>query len=110
MSEIKIYRGDSFPLNYTLKDKVTGLPIDITGWSFKLTVSSVKDPVDDTTKKFSVDATLTDPDNGKFSFLPTEENNSEIGKFFFDIQYTNPSGHKRTIEKDKYTISQDIGK
>lgn len=110
MAEIKVYRGDSFPLNYTFKDKATGLSIDITGWSFKLTVSSVKDPVDETTKLFSVDGTVTDGENGKFSFLPTEANNAEVGKFFFDIQYTNPSGHKRTIEKDKYTITQDIGK
>ena len=110
MAEIKVYRGDSFPLLYTFKDKNTGLPINISGWSFKLTVSAEKDPVDETTKKFSVDASIVDAENGRFSFLPTEENNSEIGKFFFDIQYTNPSGHKRTIAKDKYTISQDICK
>ena len=110
MAEIKIYRGDSFPLNYTLKDKVTGLPINITDWNFTLTVSSVKDPVDDTTKKFSVVGTIVSGATGKLSFLPTEENNAETGKFFYDIQYVNTSGHKRTIEKDKYTVSQDIGK
>lgn len=110
MAAIKVFRGDSFPLAYAFKDKTTGLPINITDWTFKLTVSSVKDPTDSSTKVFSVDATITDAANGKFSFLPTEENNSEIGVFFFDIQYTNPSGHKRTIEKDKYTITQDIGK
>lgn len=110
MAEIKVYRGDSFPFIYTLKDKTTGLPINITDWEFTLTVSKEKDPVDETTKKFSVDAVIVDAANGKFSFLPTEVNNSEVGKFFFDIQYTNPSGHKRTIAKDKYTVSQDIGK
>ena len=110
MAEIKLYRGDSYPLTYTLKDKNTGLPINITDWAFTLTVSTEKDPTDETTKKFSVNATIISAENGKFSFLPTEENNSEIGKFFFDIQYTNPSGHKRTIAKDKYTVSQDIGK
>lgn len=110
MAEIKVFRGDSFPLVYVLKDKVTELPVNIAGWSFKMTVSTEKDPVDDTTKKFAVDATIVDAAAGKFSFLPTEANNSEVGKFFFDIQYTNPSGHKRTIAKDKYTVSQDIGK
>lgn len=110
MAEIKLYRGDSYPLVFVFKDKTTGLPINITGWSFKMTVSTEKDPVDDTTKKFSVDAVIVDAVNGKFSFLPTEANNVDIGKFFFDIQYTNPSGHKRTIAKDKYTVSQDIGK
>ena len=110
MAEIKVYRGDSFPLIYTLKDKNTGLAINIAGWSFKLTVSTEKDPVDETTKKFSVDGVIVDAANGKFSFLPTEANNADIGKYFFDIQYTNPSGHKRTIAKDKYTVSQDIGK
>ena len=110
MSEIKVYRGDSFPLFYTFKDKTTGLPINISGWSFKLTVSTEKDPVDETTKKFSVDAVIVDAANGRFSFLPTEANNADVGKFFFDIQYTNPTGHKRTIAKDKYTVSQGIGK
>ena len=110
MAAIKVFRGDSFPLVYVFKDKTTGLPINITGWSFKLTVSSEKDPADESTKKFSVDAMLVDAANGKFSFLPTEGNNAEVGKFYFDIQYVNPSGHKRTIAKDVYTVTQDIGK
>jgi hypothetical protein len=110
MAEIKLYRGDSYPLVFVFKDKSTGSPIPITGWSFKMTVSTEKDPADETTKKFSIDAVIVDAPNGKFSFLPTEANNADIGKFFYDIQYTNPSGHKRTIAKDKYTISQDIGK
>ena len=110
MAAIEVFRGDSFPLVFVFKDKVTKLPINIDGWEFILTVSTIKDPTDDTTKLFSVNAVIDNASQGKFSFLPTEENNGVVGKYFFDIQYTNPSGHKRTISKDKYNISQDIGK
>lgn len=110
MAEIKVFRGDSYPLSFVLTNKTTGLPVPITGWSFVMTVSAEKDPVDTTNQKFSVTATIDDAALGKFSFLPTEANNSEVGKFYYDIHYTNASGHKRTISKDKYTITQDIGK
>ena len=110
MSAITVYRGDSYPLVYVLRNKTTGLAINITDYTFKLTVSSEKDPVDESSKKFSVDSVIVSATEGRFSFLPTEANNSEVGKFFFDIQMTTALGHKKTIAKDKYIISQDIGK
>jgi len=83
MAEIKLYRGDSYPLVFVFKNKDTGLPIPITGWSFKMTVSTEKDPVDETTKKFSVDAVIVDAANGKFSFFPLKPIMRKLVSSFF---------------------------
>jgi hypothetical protein len=112
-NELTYFRGDSWPKGFTIKDKATKLPIDITGCVFTMTVDTEKDPPDDTTKLFDVAGVLdADPLTGKVSFTPTEANTDQIpGTFYYDIQGVGGVlGTKRTVVKDKFIITQDITK
>ena len=114
LGEIEIYRGDSYPIAIVVKDRSTGEPIDLTGYSFVMTCDSRKDPNDNSTQLFQVNGEV-DPDQvnntGKVTFTPTtSDTNQEIGKYYYDIQMTDASGHIRTIKKDKLKIVQDITK
>lgn len=111
---IEWYRGDSFPLELTIKDKATSEAIDISGYTFSLTVDTLTAPPDNTTKVFEVSG-VVDGDQatntGKVSFTPTAENTDLTPTtYFYDVQMIDGSGNIRTIAKNKWKISQDITK
>jgi hypothetical protein len=111
---ITMYRGDSYPLALTIKDKDTSEEIPLTGYSFIMTVDTLKLPPDDTTKVFEV-AGLVDVDQvnnpGRVTFTPTtEQTNIDIKKYYYDVQMTDANGNIRTIAKNEFKIVQDITK
>jgi len=111
IGDIEWYRGDSYPLTLTIKSKSTKQAIDITGYAFKLTVSSTKDPPDDSTKLFDVDGDLDEPTEGKVVFTPTATNTDFVpGTYYYDIQMTDINSNIRTIAKYKWKQLQDISK
>lgn len=113
LGDIEMSRGDSYPLTMTIKSRSTGLPIDLTGYSFLMTVSSDKDPVDDTNEVFQV-AGVVDADQvanpGKVSFTPTTSDTATPGKFYYDIQWTVGATVRSWNKKNRFTITQDISK
>ena len=112
LDDITWYRGDSFPIELTIKDKATGNAVDITGYAFKLTVDELQDPPDTSTKKFSVDGVLDGtPSTGKVAFTPSTTDTAILpADYYYDVQMTDASSNIRTIAKYKFTISQDITK
>jgi hypothetical protein len=104
------YRGDSWPFIITLRDKLTGDPLPITGYTFILTVDRKLNPTDETTKLFSVAGTIVDPDAGTVRFFPSAANHATTGKFFYDVQMSYGASQKKTVVKDSYNIEQDISK
>jgi hypothetical protein len=113
LGDIEMTRADSYPLILTIKSKSTGLPIDLTGYAFLLTVNSEKDPTDITHQIFQVTG-VVDPDQvtntGKVSFTPTSADTATVGKFYYDIQWIVGSVVRSWNEKKKFTIKQDITK
>jgi hypothetical protein len=113
LGDIEMTRADSYPLILTIKSKSTSLPIDLTGYAFKLTVNSDKDPIDVTNQIFQV-AGVVDPDQvantGKVSFTPTSADTATVGKFYYDIQWTVGGTVRSWNEKKKFTVKQDITK
>ncbi|OPZ07196.1 MAG: hypothetical protein BWZ07_03371 [Alphaproteobacteria bacterium ADurb.BinA280] len=110
MSDLKRMRGDTYADEFIIKSPVTGQPINITGYSFKLTVDTNKDPVDDTTNVYSLNGVIVDAANGRVEFSPSDVQADQIGKFYYDVQMLDGSGRKRTIVKAKYEFTQDITK
>jgi hypothetical protein len=113
LGDIEMTRADSYPLILTVKSKSTNLAIDLTGYVFKLTVNSEKDPIDITHQVFQVTG-VVDLDQvankGKVSFTPTSADTATVGKFYYDIQWTVGGTVKSWNEKKKFTIKQDITK
>ncbi len=112
IGDIEWFRGDSFPLELALKNKLDGLAIDITGYTFILTVDTKSSPPDDSTKVFSTPGVISgDPVEGKVTFTPTTAN-TDIAPagYYYDIQMTDAGSNIRTIAKFKFKIVQDISK
>lgn len=103
-------RGDTFPHQFQLKDSA-GVAIDITGYSFLLTVDPSETPTGSGANLFQLTATLTTPLTGNFEFAPSAgEADQTPSEYFYDVQMTDAGGALRTILKDTYTFTQDITK
>ncbi len=108
-------RADNDPKGFTIKDSA-GVAIDVTGFTFVMTVNTSKDP--DPVgppiiglEQFSVVGVLDDPTNGKISFSPlTTETDILPAVYFYDIQQTDAASKIKTLVKGKLTIVQDISK
>ena len=111
MSKIIRYRGDTTPIDITVKDPKTKKEVDITGATFLLTVNSLENPPDDTTQLFQSTGTIVDdPVNGQVTFpIDAPAGDQTPADYYYDIQMTSPSGVK-TIVKDVYKVIQDVTK
>jgi hypothetical protein len=107
---IVMARGDSYPIIRTVKDKKTKLPMNLTGWTFIMTVDALEDPPDETTNLFEVSGIIDDdPLTGMVSFTPNSLQTTPVGEYFYDVEMRKASV-VRTIAKGKFTIWQDISK
>lgn len=103
-------RGDTFPDQFTLKD-AAGVVIDITGFSFLLTVDPSPTPSDALGNLFQLTGTITDAANGVVEFAPSAVQSDQTpSTYFYDIQWTDGAGAIRTIIVGEYIITQDITK
>lgn len=104
-------RGDTAPHGFTIKSVATGDPVDITGYGFKLSVDSTKNPVDEDTQLFQLTGAITDAENGKVAFSPTADQADQTPKsYYYDVEMTDAGGAILTILKSKYVFTQDITK
>ncbi len=112
LGDIEYYRGDSYPIELTIKNNGTQEVIDITGFSFILTVDSLREPRDETTQIFTTTGIIdADPSTGKVSFtLSSSQTNLSSKTYYYDIQMIDTDGNIRTIAKNQLQILQDITK
>lgn len=107
---IERYRGDTFANVFQVKDSL-GDPVDITSYTFKLTVSSLRSPGDDSTQLFQLTGVLVQPLSGTVKFAPNGTQANQLpGTYYYDIQMTDSEGAIQTIAAGKYIIRQDITK
>ncbi len=115
LGDITWYRGDSYPLELTFRNRLTKELIDLTGYTFLFTVNPEKEPVDDSNQLFQV-AGVVDPDQvtnkGKVIFTPliADTSTAAIGTYYYDIQLSYDVDSPRTLFKYKFKIHQDITK
>jgi len=104
------HRGDTFSIQIAIKDSVAAA-IDVTGFSFLLTVDPSATPTAAGTNIYQLIGVLDDAVNGLVSFAPDATDAlSAPGNYFYDIQQTDAASKIRTIAKGKWTILQDITK
>lgn len=102
-------RGDSDAKGFIVKT-AAGVVVDISGFSFRLTVNTEKNPAPGT-QLFTVVGIITDAAAGKVGFAPTAVDTDQTpSKYFYDIEQTDGSGAISTLIKGKCEIIQDISK
>lgn len=103
-------RGDSDAKGFIIQDSA-GVAVDITGFSFKMTVNSDRDPTDQVNEQFTITGVIGVAANGTVSFAPTViDTNITPGIYFYDIEQTDVSGAIKTVIKGRVKIIQDITK
>ncbi len=103
-------RGDTYADEIIVKSSKTKLPVNITGYTFVMTLDPSKAPVDASANLYSITGTILDAAAGRVEFAPTAMQADHLGVYYYDIQMTDGAGRKRTIALDKYTYIQDISK
>ncbi len=102
-------RGDSDAKGFIVQT-AAGVAVNITGFTFKLTVNTDKNPSPGT-ELFTVAGVVTDAAAGKVGFAPTTANTDQTpGKYFYDVEQTDAGGLISTIIKGVCQIIQDISK
>lgn len=110
MTDFTRKRGDTYADEITVTSTTTGLPINITGYSFEMTLDTSKTPGDSTQNLYQLTGTILDAAAGRVEFAPSALQADHVGAFFFDIQMIDGAGRIRTIDAGKYTYTQDITK
>lgn len=110
MTDITRKRGDTYADEFTIKSAATGAAVNITGYTFLLTVDPAKAPLTNATKLYQLTGTILNAAAGRVEFAPNATQADQVGAFYFDVQMVDGSGRKRTIDSGKYKYEQDITK
>ena len=108
-------RGDNDPKGFTIKDSA-GAAIDVTAFSFTMTVNDAKNPEPVGppivgVEQFTIVGVIVNGPAGQISFSPlTSETDIPAGTYFYDIEQTDASSKIKTLVKGKLKIIQDISK
>lgn len=104
-------RGDTYADEITVKSKATGLPIDITGYTFIMTLDPEKAPATAANNLYALTGAIIDAPTGRVGFAPSAlQADQPPNTYYYDVQMVDGAGRKRTILLDKYKYEQDIGK
>lgn len=101
-------RGDTFPIPFRLTNKKTKVGIDVTGDTYKLSVSAEEFPTGNTYVLQSI-GEITDVFEGKIQFPIDATAADNLGDFFYDVERTY-DGVTKTLIKGTIAFIQDITK
>ncbi len=109
--DLCISRGDTTAWTFTIRSGTPAVAVDITGFSYVLTVDPNSEPTDALGNLFALTGTITDAVNGVVEFsLSAAQADQTPAEYFFDLQQTDGSSNLRTIAKGKFEFRQDISK
>lgn len=103
-------RNDTFALVFNLKD-ADGAVIDITGFTYRLSVDINPDPDTDDDQVFQIVGSVDDGPNGVVSFTPSAANANQLpDTYFYDVQQVDGASAVRTVAEGKWIVKEDITK
>lgn len=102
-------RGDTYDEVFTIKQN--DVEVDITGYTFLLTVSTKKAPPDVAAQLFQVSGSIPTGTDGVVNFAISLANSDQIPKVYhYDVQMTDSGGKITTAAEGTWTVTQDITK
>jgi len=103
-------RGDTFPFDFLIKDE-NATAVDITGFSFLLTVDPSSEPTDALANLFQLAGTIVSGPGGSVRFTLSSLQADQIpDTYFYDLQMTDVSTAIRTVAKGTFSFEQDVTK
>jgi len=109
-NHIKRHRGDTFPITIYVKNS-DGDAFDVTGYTFKLTVSNSSTPPSSVDNLFSSVGSIEDAGGGEVSFPILTADVKDAGEHWHDIEMTKTSDSTiRTIQHGSFVLEQDVTK
>jgi hypothetical protein len=105
MSTIQRRRGNTHKDLLTIISSSTSLPIDITGCSFVMNVTTDRAPASlGTNLLYSLTGTIVSPaTNGQVTFAPTQIQATQAdGIYYYEVIMTDAQGLTETVALDKY--------
>ena len=96
-------RGDTYSIPVIVK--ISKAAIDITGYTFKMSVSSTADPAD---VVFTSTGVIDSASAGTAHFPITAENADRVGTLYFDMQVTDAGGYLHTPIVGEIKFTQDL--
>lgn len=113
MTDLTRYRGDTAADEITVQDS-SGNAVDVTGFSFLMTVSSIENPKDTSAQLYQIAGVITNGVAGTVEFVPTAtQADQKPATYYYDIQMEDTSvspSRLKTLAKGSYTFTQDITK
>lgn len=112
VTDICVARGDSPVMTFQITDPSDGSVVDITGFTFVLTVDPEPFPADAVNNLFQVTAgPIVGGTTGQVQMQPTTVNtNQPASAYFYDLQMTTLTPSIRTILRGQFQIQQDVTK
>lgn len=103
-------RGDDWAVQYTMLDADTGLPIDITGNVYWLTLKENKTDADPGVAQVSVQASGQDASNGIITVAVEAAVTSNLtpGTYYYDLQEVDQIGNVYTLLIGRVKVVTDI--
>lgn len=102
--DLRLYRGDYFPLKLTLKDNA-GVAINLTGYTAKASIRTTFD--DPVAYVFNVTINAA---AGEVNFeLPSSVSSTiPAGPYIWDVQVTDPNGNNRTYIAGDVVVHDEV--
>lgn len=108
--DLCITRGDTTPWTYTVKD-AAGVVVDITGFTYLLTVDPSDEPADAVNNLFQLTGTVPVGTDGVVQFgLSLVQSDQTPDQYFYDVQQTDTAAKIRTIVVGGFEFKQDLTK
>ena len=108
MIVFNFHRGDDKVYEITVKDKVSEIPIDITGCTLKMTLRKTYSDAIFIQKTF----VLTDPTNGKAEVAIDAADTASLpnvkAEYLFDVEILKTTAKKETLLFGKFTILPEV--
>lgn len=102
--DLERFKGDTYADLLKVVSVRTGLPIDLTGSTMTLLVTSDPDYDNLAAIQYELSGVFVNATLGEVEFVPTSLQASRIGTYYYIVRLWDTAARRRTIASGKYTF------